>query len=112
MREIEPSQEQAERFVSDRGGVFIRVPVPVEAAFFQALGTDPKAGPIRDEQFDAVANAIAKNEDMPTERIFFQLMGDDPVESIEALAHVGDTGDDKDPGGGTQRDHDGVSRWW
>lgn len=76
------------------------IPLPVKPALFEAFGANPESRAIPEQEFDAIAGALAKDKDMAAGRILLELLGDDSVESVEAFSNIGKSGGDKHPGGG------------
>ena len=74
-----------------------------------AVGADPEPGAVPDEEFDAIARAVAEDVEMSRGGIGLKFVFYDRVKPVEAFAHVSVTGDDEDAGGGAEGDH--VRAW-
>jgi len=59
-----------------------------ERAFLQTLVDDQKSVGIPEEQLDAIATTIAKNEEMTAQGIFLEHALDEMRETVKALAHI------------------------
>ena len=72
---------------------------PGEAAFFEALGTDPKPASVKENE-----------EVMTTEQIFGEGVSDETKEAVETFAHVDGVGGGEGAGSGGEAEHNQASR--
>lgn len=78
---------------------------PTERTLFQALRAHPQAAPVPAEHLDPVTTTVAEDEQVSAERILLQSSFSKRVKSVEALAHIGDPGCQKDLCCRSSREH-------
>ena len=86
--QIDAAQEHRELFVRDRRRALRRVPIPAESSLLEAFGADPKTRSVPEENLDAVARGVAKDEEMSAGWIEPEAVGDDAVKAIETLSLI------------------------
>ena len=78
---------------------------PSKAPFLEALGTDPKAAAVKDEDFQPRLLAVGEQEEVSAERILGEGVANEAEEAVTAFAHVNGSGGGEDAGGGGEAEN-------
>ena len=104
--QVDADQEQRQLFRRQllrgalRGG-------PRARALLQALGAEPPAVAIPEEDLQAVAPGVGEGEEVARERVETERVADEPGEGVEGLAQVCGPDDEIDPCGPKEVQHRG-----